>query len=229
MKRIGEYGTRPAGTCSDVFLRARQFEEVAILSTLAEASHPSVLHFQEAWEEKSQLHIRTALAECGDFATYLQSISDEGGLDEARCWKVLRELTEVSSNQDMQRHGLTSRLQGLRHIHSLGILHLDLKPANILINQSGTLQISDFGLSIRLASLTSDGYPVMPEGDVFNVREGDREYLSPEMLKGVYGTFSDVFSLGATMLEVAFNVVLPSSQSKCSPIGPLADPNFRRR
>jgi hypothetical protein len=66
------------------------------LSTLAAASHPNVLHFQEAWEEKSQLHIRTALAECGDFATYLQTISDEGGLDEARCWKVLRELTEVS-------------------------------------------------------------------------------------------------------------------------------------
>jgi mitosis inhibitor protein kinase SWE1 len=86
-----------------------------------------------------------------------------------------------------------------------------LKPANILINQSGNLQISDFGLSIRLASLTSDGCPVIPEGNV-NVREGDREYLSPEMLKGVYGTFSDVFSLGATMLEVAFNIVLPSSK-----------------
>lgn len=159
------------------------------------------------------MHIRTALAECGDFATYLQTISDEGGLDEGRCWKVLCELTEVSSSYNLQRRRLTSRSQGLRHIHSLGILHLDLKPANILINQSGTLQISDFGLSIRLASLTSDGYPVMPEGDVFNVREGDREYLSPEMLKGVYGTFSDVFSLGATMLEVAFNVVLPSSKS----------------
>lgn len=78
------------------------------------------------------------------------------------------------------------------------------------------MQISDFGLSIRLASLTEDGYPVLPEGDVFNVREGDREYLSPEMLKGVYGTFSDVFSLGATMLEVAFNVVLPSSESNRS-------------
>mgnify|MGYP002718995855 CR=1 FL=1 len=102
-------------------------------------------------------------------------------------------------------------LQGLRHIHSLGILHLDLKPANILISKDGGLQISDFGLSIRLTSLTSDGCPVVPKGNVV-VREGDREYLSPEMLKGVYGTFSDVFSLGATMLEVAFNIVLPSSK-----------------
>ncbi|KAJ9124636.1 hypothetical protein QFC24_003003 [Naganishia onofrii] len=174
--------------------RTRQLEEVAILSTLAAAPHSNILQFQEAWEEKRQLHIRTALADCGDFATYLQSISDDGGLDEGRSWKVLHEL-----------------LGGLRHIHSLGILHLDLKPANILIDQSGTLQISDFGLSIRLASLTSDGYPVVPAGDSLNVREGDREYLSPEMLEGVYGTFSDVFSLGATMLEVAFNIVLPSN------------------
>ncbi|KAJ9104106.1 hypothetical protein QFC19_004090 [Naganishia cerealis] len=175
--------------------RTRQLEEVAILSTLAAVPHPNILQFQEAWEEKRQLHIRTALADCGDFATYVQSISDDGGLDEGRSWKVLHELSE-----------------GLRHIHSLGILHLDLKPANILIDQSGMLQISDFGLSIRLASLTPDGYPVVPEGDVFNVREGDREYLSPEMLEGVYGTFSDVFSLGATMLEVAFNIVLPSNE-----------------
>lgn len=181
------------------------------MSTLAAASHTNVLQFQEAWEEKSQLHIRTALAECGDFATYLQTISDEGGLDEGRCWKVLHELTEVSILVEDSPHHTYLALQGLRHIHSLGILHLDLKPANILINQSGELQISDFGLSIRLTSLTSDGCPVVPEGNI-NVREGDREYLSPEMLKGVYGTFSDVFSLGATMLEVAFNIVLPSSK-----------------
>lgn len=85
--------TRKLTSC---IYRTRQLEEVAILSTLAAAPHSNILQFQEAWEEKRQLHIRTALADCGDFATYLQSISDDGGLDEGRSWKVLHELLGVS-------------------------------------------------------------------------------------------------------------------------------------
>ena len=40
-------------------------------------------------------------------------------------------------------------LQGLAACHANGILHLDLKPANILTNQSGCLKIADFGLAQR--------------------------------------------------------------------------------
>ena len=67
-----------------------------MLETLAKTANPYVLQFQEAWEEKEQLHIRTNLAECGDLATYLNSIGETGGLDEGRCWKMLFELTSVS-------------------------------------------------------------------------------------------------------------------------------------
>jgi hypothetical protein len=57
--------------------------------------NPFIIQFQEAWEERQQLHIRTALAECGDLATYLEAIGDTGGLDEGRCWKLLFELSSV--------------------------------------------------------------------------------------------------------------------------------------
>ena len=75
--------------------RQRQLEEVKILETLATQPHEHVLQFHEAWEEKEQLHIRTSLAECGDLETYLNAISETGGLGEARCWKMLFELTSV--------------------------------------------------------------------------------------------------------------------------------------
>ena len=81
--------------------RKRQLEEVKVLETLAKTANPYVLQFQEAWEEKEQLHIRTNLAGCGDLATYLNSIGDVGGLDEGRCWKMLFELTSVSSQKRM--------------------------------------------------------------------------------------------------------------------------------
>lgn len=78
-------------------------------------------------------------------------------------------------------------------------MHLDMKPANILINFEGALKIGDFGL----AQACSESSRV----DV----EGDREYMAPEMLKGQVGQPADVFSLGLITLEVAANVVLPDN------------------
>lgn len=58
--------------------------------------NPYIMRFHDAWEEKQQLHIKTSLAECGDLASYLQSVSDSGGMDEGRVWKLVVELTTVS-------------------------------------------------------------------------------------------------------------------------------------
>lgn len=44
---------------------------------------------------------------------------------------------------------LTGRLQGLKDIHDANIIHLDLKPSNILIDKDGFIKISDFGVSVR--------------------------------------------------------------------------------
>lgn len=40
-------------------------------------------------------------------------------------------------------------------------------------------------------------------------REGDREYMAPEILKGKYGREADIFSFGMIMLECAGNIVVP--------------------
>lgn len=78
-------------------------------------------------------------------------------------------------------------------------MHLDIKPANILINFEGALKIGDFGLALPCGS---------PEGvDV----EGDREYMAPEMLRGKAGKAADVFSLGLITLEMAANMSLPEN------------------
>ncbi len=83
--------------------RQRQLQEVDILQTLNSHPHSHVVEFHEAWEQNQQLHIRTAFADCGDLATYLLSIADAGGLDEIRCWKVLTEMTCVSSPLSLRR------------------------------------------------------------------------------------------------------------------------------
>lgn len=90
-------------------------------------------------------------------------------------------------------------MQGLKHIHDSGFIHLDLKPANVFVDWEGVLKIGDFGLASPWpASRDIEG-------------EGDREYIAPEVLSGHYDKPADIFALGMTMLEVAGNVHLPDN------------------
>lgn len=87
----------------------------------------------------------------------------------------------------------------MKHVHDSGYIHLDLKPANVLITFEGCLKIGDFGLATP--------WPAPPGID----GEGDREYIGPEILKGQFDKPSDIFALGLIMLEIAGNVMLPEN------------------
>lgn len=87
----------------------------------------------------------------------------------------------------------------MKHIHNSGYIHLDLKPANVLVAADGVLKIADFGLATPWpAEHGIDG-------------EGDREYIGPEILMGRYDKPADIFALGLIIFEAASNVELPDN------------------
>lgn len=87
----------------------------------------------------------------------------------------------------------------MKHIHDSGFIHLDLKPANVLITFEGVLKIGDFGMATT--------WPA----DKHIEGEGDREYMGPEVLMGMYDKPADIFALGIIMFEIAGNVELPDN------------------
>ncbi|RPA79672.1 kinase-like protein [Ascobolus immersus RN42] len=164
--------------------RERKMEEVNILKALGKNEH--IIEYIDSWEEDRKIYIMTEYCEGGSLDRFLDEIGNKGRLDEFRVWKILLELC-----------------LGLSHIHNSGFIHLDIKPANVLISSEGALKISDFGMASK--------WPA-PAGIE---REGDKIYIAPEILQGgKYDKPADIFSLGLSMIEIAVNETLP-------PNGPL--------
>lgn len=81
--------------------------------------------------------------------------------------------------------------QALSYAHENGVLHLDIKPANVLIDRSGHVKLTDFGMA-SLASAAGFG----------GARGGTVGYMSPEQLEGrEVDERSDLFSLAAVLYE----------------------------
>jgi len=78
----------------------------------------------------------------------------------------------------------------LHHIHHLGIIHLDLKPSNVLVSEKAVAKIMDFGLAIESHSLFDR-----------KIR-GTLQYMAPEVLKqDRVDSRADLYALGMTLYE----------------------------
>ena len=82
--------------------------------------------------------------------------------------------------------------QALAHVHERGVIHRDVKPANILIADGGYVVLADFGLAIP-DDLGTSRWAV----------SGTPEYASPEQVRGdVLDARTDIYSLGATLYHL---------------------------
>ena len=84
-------------------------------------------------------------------------------------------------------------LKALSYIHKMEILHLDLKPSNILIENSGSIKITDFGI----------GTDIGTDNIKTNVLAGTLKYIAPEQInKGNIGYHTDIYQLGVILYEM---------------------------
>src|SRR5450631_1618759 len=121
---------------------------------------------------------------------------------------------ELLEGQDLQRviEGRKSLLlldrvrimaevaSGLRHAHVLGIIHRDVKPANVMLLLDGSVKIMDFGISLITQSTESR---LTPRGAMI----GTFRYMAPEQFRAAEPDMrSDIFAYGLIFYELLSGV-----------------------
>mmetsp|Transcript_21734 Transcript_21734/g.34342 ORF Transcript_21734/g.34342 Transcript_21734/m.34342 type:complete len:594 (-) Transcript_21734:79-1860(-) len=162
--------------------RAMYLQEFELVKSIP--NHENVVKYLAAWQEDS--HLCVVMEHCRCSLSRLVSIIR---VTEKFFWNVIYQLS-----------------QALHHIHKHGILHMDVKPGNVLYGVDKVLKLADFGQAIRI-----DRRKQMLDGC-----EGDSKYMAPELMQNnaIPTEAADVFSLGLLMVEITTREPLPSEGEK---------------
>ena len=158
---------------SDPQFRTRFDHEAHILGSL---NHPNVLHVDDY--------------ETQDNRTYLVMPYISGG--------TLKTILDQTTKLSIKQVGIYLRQisAALDYAHAHDVIHLDLKPQNLL-HHNGTLFLADFGL----AHLVNDG--VILGGE--SLRFGSPHYMAPEHIQGAPQRSSDIYALGVILFQMLTN------------------------
>ncbi|HEX6262740.1 MAG TPA: BTAD domain-containing putative transcriptional regulator, partial [Actinomycetota bacterium] len=150
----------------------RRFESEAQL--VARLEHPHVVPLYDYWREPDGAYLVMRFLRGGS----LRDALSEGALDPARAATILEQTG-----------------QALAAAHRQGIVHRDVKPANILLDDEGNAYLSDFGIAKDLVAPHRPAEGGVPSPLAY--------YISPEELHGEVPTpKSDIYNLGLVLYEL---------------------------
>lgn len=155
----------------------RRFEREAL--SVSNLSHPNIVEIYDVGEEEGEHYI---VMEYIEGKTLKQLLKKRESLTLTEVIDIMTQLTD-----------------GIAHAHESYIIHRDIKPQNIMIEDDGRIKITDFGIAMALnATQFTQTNSVM----------GSVHYLPPEQASGKSATVkSDIYAMGIMMYELLTGTV----------------------
>jgi mitogen-activated protein kinase kinase kinase len=155
------------------------------IGLLRELKHPNIVQYLGSNTEETRLNIFLEYVPGGSVASMLVNY---GPLGESLICHFVRQI-----------------LEGLTYLHSMNIIHRDIKGANILVDQKGGVKISDFGISKRVnaSSLLNENTTQGKKAANRVSLQGSVFWMAPEVVKQTaYTRKADIWSLGCVIVEM---------------------------
>lgn len=149
----------------------------AEVSLLQDLNHPNIVRYLGTERTQDALNIFLEYVPGGSIASLLAKF---GSFQES----VVRVYTKQI-------------LQGLLYLHGQGVIHRDIKGANILVANTGLVKLADFGASKKI-----EGLATMESG--FKSVKGTPYWMAPEVITATgHGKQADIWSVACTVIEMA--------------------------
>jgi calcium-dependent protein kinase len=131
--------------------------------------HPNIVKYYETYEDLKYLYMVMEYCPGGEL---FDKIADRSSYTEKEASQIMEDI-----------------FRAISHCHSINVTHRDIKPENLMYGEDGKIKLIDFGLAkqsySKLAKMTT--------------LAGTPYFISPEVLKGVYGRECDMWSLGVLL------------------------------
>jgi serine/threonine-protein kinase len=170
----------------------KRVEAMKVLPTGVASNHEEVRRFEREIEVQARLNhpnivaLHNAMRDENSIALVMEYVHGES---------LERKLESGRLPVDTAVNYAVQVLDALAYAHDNGVIHRDVKPANIIIDPSGVAKLTDFGIALAVNDLrlTSAGAPV-----------GSAWYMSPEQVWGTHESDArtDIYAIGAVVHEM---------------------------
>ncbi|CAH0473138.1 unnamed protein product [Peronospora belbahrii] len=151
-------------------------DEIELMNNL---SHKHIVRYKGSYHTASHFYIFMEYVSGGSIASMLKQFD--------------------AFSEDLIRIFTRQIVQGVEYLHQMGIIHRDIKGANVLVNEQGVAKLADFGCSKQLPSMLTTSL----EESLRSIR-GSIPWMAPEVVKQTgHGYKADIWSIGATVIEMA--------------------------
>ena len=158
--------------------------EIELITTL---NHQNIVKYYKSFTENNKIYIIMEYFDNGDLDNYIKALKEdkdkEENIKKEEIWNIFYQC-----------------MSGLNYLHSMGVIHRDIKPQNIFMTKNKIIKIGDFGVSAKF----KDKQILKKIISLKNTIVGTYEFMAPEVFKKDYNEKSDIYSMGCVFYQILF-------------------------